>query len=528
MTAAPYRVRIGLEIHAQVTTASKAFCACPTSFTAEPNTRVCPVCLGHPGALPVPNAAMVEAALRVGLALGCAIRSLSRFARKNYFYPDLPKGYQITQYTEPICEGGCLRFELPDGTARSLPLTRIHIEEDAAKLFHDRGDRTLVDCNRAGIPLLEIVTEPELASPEEAAACFRELRRILRTLGVCDGNMERGSLRCDANISLCRAEVSDGTDGAPGDGTPEDGALGDARSEIKNLNSFSALLHALAAERQRQEAVMDAGGRIERATLHWDEQRACTVLMRGKEASRDYRYFDEPDIPPLAVTDAMLRSAGRALPELPLERRDRLLREGALPRADANTLVDHPSLADLFDDACAHLSVRDERRMRSVAHWILRDLRHAMKSADTVQSSETTQSAAIDAAPPVDGAGLAALVDAEAEGALTRGAASEAFALAFGSGRSLTAILAETQSTAVSEEELRRCAGSVLEENAKAARRYLDGKPEALDFLIGAVMRRLGGRATPAAVRAALLDALQDDGDAPPLPSAAQADEAQT
>ncbi len=360
----PYEPVIGLEIHAQLLTATKIFCGCPTTFGAPPNTHVCPVCLGFPGALPVLNRTAVDYAVRAALALGCDIHEQSIFARKNYFYPDLPKGYQISQYTEPLATGGGLEIRV-NGTAKFVHLTRIHMEEDAGKSLHegfpDSDRRTYLDYNRAGVPLIEIVSEPELRSAQEAAAFFEKLRQIVVWLGVNDGNMEEGSLRCDANVSIRRI-------GAQTLGT---------KAEVKNVNSFRYLEKALEYEIERQIDVVEHGGRVVQETRLFDSAQGRTFSMRSKEEAHDYRYFPEPDLPPLLVDAARRTAVAVALPELPEPRMQRFVAAYGLPEYDANLLTQSKGLADYFE-----ATARAAANPKAASNWIMGELLRTLKERD--------------------------------------------------------------------------------------------------------------------------------------------------
>src|SRR6266851_5431835 len=335
MSASDYESVIGLEVHAQLLTRSKIFCGCSTQFGAPPNHNTCPVCLGMPGVLPVLNKRVVEFAIRAGLALGCSIRKTSVWSRKNYFYPDLPKGYQITQYDLPICEKGRLTIDL-DGKAREIRITRIHMEEDAGKSVHDAGGgESLVDLNRAGVPLLEIVSEPDIRSSEEAAEYLRTLREVLVYLGINDGNMEEGSFRCDANVSVRRKGASE---------------LGQ-RTELKNMNSFRFVRQAIDYEITRQIALLESGGKVVQETRLWDTQRNVSRPMRSKEDAHDYRYFPEPDLPALHVADALIEEVRKSLPELPKAKAQRFQSQYGLAAYDVKILCADPLLADFFEAA---------------------------------------------------------------------------------------------------------------------------------------------------------------------------------
>ncbi|MDX1741844.1 MAG: Asp-tRNA(Asn)/Glu-tRNA(Gln) amidotransferase subunit GatB, partial [Rhodothermales bacterium] len=342
--ASKYEPVIGLEVHCQLSTTAKTFSPEPAAFGAEPNTHVDPISLGHPGTLPVLNARVLEYAIRMGLATHCSVRTRSTFARKHYFYPDLPKGYQISQYEDPICYDGWLEIESDvegDSPRRRIGITRIHIEEDAGKSIHDQNPRmTLLDFNRCGVPLIEIVSEPELRTPREAAVYLQKIRQIVRYLGICDGNMEEGSLRCDANVSVRPA------------GTETFGT----KTEVKNMNSFRHVERALAYEIQRQIDLLESGSDVVQETRLWDAEAGTTRSMRSKEEAHDYRYFPDPDLVPVVVTDEMRSVAEAALPEMPDERRRRLTEQLGLPEYDASVLTEERDLADYFDEVYESVS----------------------------------------------------------------------------------------------------------------------------------------------------------------------------
>ncbi|MDA3897453.1 MAG: Asp-tRNA(Asn)/Glu-tRNA(Gln) amidotransferase subunit GatB, partial [Desulfobacteraceae bacterium] len=342
---------IGLEVHSQLKTNTKIFCSCSTEFGADPNTHVCPVCLGMPGVLPVLNKKVVEYAIHMALATNCTITRENRFARKNYFYPDLPKGYQISQYEFPIAEHGHINITLESGEQKRIGITRIHMEEDAGKLIHDPGrPASKVDYNRTGTPLIEIVSEPDLRSAEEAGAYLRQIRSILRYLGISDGNMEEGSFRCDANVSI----------------RPKGTEPFGTRAELKNLNSFKYVESAIVYEIKRQKAVIADGGNVVQETRLWDSAKSRSHSMRGKEEAHDYRYFPDPDLVPIVIDDAWIASIQKSLPELPEARKARFVSEYALPVYDAEVLTTARELADYFEDC-----VRRINNPKMVSNWVM-------------------------------------------------------------------------------------------------------------------------------------------------------------
>jgi aspartyl-tRNA(Asn)/glutamyl-tRNA(Gln) amidotransferase subunit B len=475
-----YEPVIGLEIHAQLLTASKIFCGCSTAFGAPPNTHVCPVCLGFPGALPVVNRAAVELGVRAGLALGCHINELSIFARKNYFYPDLPKGYQISQYERPLASRGTLEFDTQGGRRR-VGITRVHLEEDAGKSLHegfsDSDRKTYVDYNRSGTPLIEIVTEPDLRSAGDAAEFFARLRAILVWLGVNDGNMEEGSLRCDANVSVRPA----GTD-----------ALG-TKAEVKNLNSFRFLQKALEHEIGRQIELVQGGGRVAQETRLWDSAAGVTVSMRSKEEAHDYRYFPEPDLPPVVVAESAVTAIQSSMPELPDARRRRFVASFGLPEYDAVQLTQSRSLADFFEETIAAGAPP-----KAASNWMMGELARALKERGGDLSD-----------PPVTPerlAGLLALVDG---GKISGAIAKDVFEKMLGTGRSADEIVAAEGLTQIDDEsQLSTLVAEVIAGQADAVAQYRAGRAATFGFLVGQVMKAAGGKANPKRVNELLKRAL--------------------
>ena len=470
-------------MHAQLRTRSKLFCACATDFGAPPNTQTCPVCLGHPGALPVLNAGAVELALRAAAALECRVQPRSVFARKNYFYPDLPKGYQISQYDEPLAEGGAVRFELGE-EERTVGLIRLHLEEDAGKSLHDGFPdshlASYVDLNRAGVPLIEIVSQPELHTPEEAYLYLERLRSVLRYTQVCDGNLEEGSLRCDANVSVREAGTQ---------------VLG-TRTEVKNLNSFRNVQRALEHEIERQVSVVAAGGRVLQETRLWDPGEGKTRPMRGKEEAQDYRYFPEPDLPPVSIPAQALQHVRAALPELPAARKARFLARygpAGVSVKEAHLLTLETTLAGWFE-AVAELSGNP----KAAANWTLNDLLREQNAAGRREDDVPLD--------PTHAADLLRMVDA---GVLSVTAAREVFAEIYRAGRSPADVAAERGLLQINEDDaLRRLAHEVLEAHPAQLAQYRAGKTALFGFFVGQAMKASKGRANPRTLDALLRELL--------------------
>jgi len=469
---------IGLEVHAQLKTKTKIFCACSTSFGAPPNTHTCPVCLGMPGVLPVLNKKVVEYALRMALATHCEITRESRFARKNYFYPDLPKGYQISQYELPIARHGFVDIEVA-GDLRRIGITRIHMEEDAGKLGHD-PDRpvSMVDFNRTGVPLIEIVSEPDLRRPEEAGSYLKQLRSIVRYLGICDGNLEEGSFRCDANISI-----------RPKDTQP----LG-TRTEIKNLNSFKHVEKALQYEISRQREVLMDGGQIVQETRLWDPDKDKTTSMRGKEEAHDYRYFPDPDLLPLVIDEAWIKNVKTNLPELPDAKKQRFMDQYELPSYDAELLTSDRELADYFENC-----TREFPQPKKVSNWVMGSLLGLLNArGKTIEDSPVAA---------VDLARLLALVE---EGVISGKIAKTVFDEMAQTAKPAKQIVAEkglvqiTDTGALEDVVLRIIAGHPREVEA-----YKTGKTQLLGFFVGQIMKATRGQANPKMVNDILKQKLQ-------------------
>ncbi|MBI1909958.1 MAG: Asp-tRNA(Asn)/Glu-tRNA(Gln) amidotransferase subunit GatB [Deltaproteobacteria bacterium] len=465
-----YETVIGLEVHAQLLTATKIFCACSTRFGAAPNENSCPVCLGQPGALPVLNKKVVDYAIRAGLAIGCTIAKKSIFARKNYFYPDLPKGYQISQYELPICTGGAISITV-NGEKKTIRLTRIHMEEDAGKLLHEHPttrskEASWVDLNRAGVPLIEIVSEPDLRSAEEAVAYLKTLRSILMYLDICDGNMEEGSLRCDANISLKPS-------GAEKLGT---------KVEIKNMNSFRHIEKAIAYEVQRQEEALQEGGKIVQETRLWNPEKEVTVPMRSKEEAHDYRYFPDPDLLPLLIEDSWVTAMHQHLPELPTAKRDRFISEHQLSPVDAETLTSSRDLANYYE-AC----VKVYPDAKKVSNWILTELLRELNN-----SGRSIKQCPI---KPERLAGLLQLID---QGTISGKIAKTVFLEMYKTGEPADKIVSRQGLTQVSDTgALEKMIETIIAANPKETERYRAGNEKLIAFFVGQVMKETQGKANP-------------------------------
>jgi aspartyl-tRNA(Asn)/glutamyl-tRNA(Gln) amidotransferase subunit B len=472
---------IGLEVHAQLMTASKLFCGCSASFGASANEHTCPVCMGMPGVLPVLNRTALEFAIKTAIAVGCELPPRARWARKNYFYPDLPKGYQISMYEEPLAVGGGVDIDTPTGRKR-VTLTRIHMEEDAGKSIHDaHDDHSLVDLNRAGVPLMEIVSEPEIGSPVEASAYLRALRAVLQFLAVCDGNMEEGSMRCDANVSVRKR------------GTNKLGT----RAEIKNINSFRNVERAIDYEIHRQIELVESGGQVVQETRLWDADRGVTASMRSKEHAHDYRYFPEPDLLPLVVDRAWIDELRRGLPELPRQRCERFVAEYQLPVYDAEVLTARRDLAEYFEAAVAK-----HKNPKAISNWVMGDILRLVRE-------RKLDDALVIEDWPVKPESLAALIALIDDDTISGKIAKTVFEEMVASGDEAAAIVERkglkqvTDTTAIAA-----AIDDVLAKHPDKVAEFRGGKDKLLGFFVGQIMKATGGKANPQAVNEILLGKL--------------------
>ena len=473
-----YETVIGLEVHVQLLTRSKMFCRCSADYASTPpNTHVCPVCLAMPGVLPVINEKAIEYTVMTALALNCTIPEYTKFDRKNYFYPDLMKGYQISQYDAPIGKRGWLTID-SNGSKKRINITRVHLEEDTAKLLH-RGDYSLIDVNRSGVPLMEVVGEPELSSPEEARDYLVRLHNILRYLGVSTANMEEGSFRCDANISIRPV--------ASREFLP--------KVEVKNMNSFKAIYQALKYEAGRQGRVLEEGGELVQETRGWIEETGTTVTQRTKEYAEDYRYFPEPDLPPLVLDRSWIEKIRAGLPELPEARRDRFMTQYGLSLYDANILTGSKAMANYFED-CVKLT--GSGKAKGVSNWLLGDFSRLLNATNTeIENAKIS---------PRHLADMLVLVD---NGTVSGPAAKVVLEEMFQTGKGASDIIREKKLSQISDaSEIKEVVKQVMADNAGAVADYTSGKQQALTFLIGQVMKATRGRANPAVVREIIMQEL--------------------
>jgi len=467
---AEYEAVIGLEVHAELKTRSKIFCACSTEFGGEPNTYVCPVCLGLPGTLPVLNKKVVDFAIKAALALNCRVAEFSKFDRKNYFYPDLPKNYQISQYDLPIATDGYLMINV-NGKEKRIGITRLHMEEDAGKLIHSddnisRAEFSLVDYNRTGVPLIEIVSEPDMRSPEEARAYLEQLKAILQYTEVSDCKMQEGSLRCDANVSV----------------RPKGSKEFGTKTELKNMNSFKALQRALEYEIKRQIQLLEKGEPVVQETLTWNEQKGITEVLRSKEEAHDYRYFPEPDLVPLVIDREWVERIRETIPELPMERKLRLMSDYGLPEYDAGVITSSKALADFYD-AC----VVKYDNPKEVSNWVMGELLRLL-NANGMEVQDS----------PITPDGLVKLLELQKKGVISGKIAKQVFDEMFETGKDPETIIKEKGLTQISDvNELEKIVDKVMAENPKSVEDYRSGKERALKFLVGQVMKETKGKANP-------------------------------
>lgn len=478
MSTSKYETVIGLEVHVELHTNTKIFCGCSTEFGAPPNSHTCPVCLGHPGVLPVLNKQAVDYAMKAAMALNCEIGDVSKFDRKNYFYPDSPKAYQISQFDQPIGLNGYIDIEV-DGKTKRIGITRLHLEEDAGKLTHiDGGYASLVDFNRVGTPLIEIVSEPEISSPEEAKAYLEKMRAIMQYCDVSDVKMEEGSMRCDANISLRPA------------GQKEFGI----RAELKNMNSYRGVLRGLEYEQYRQAEILDEGGQVVQETRRWDEAQGKTFSMRGKEEAHDYRYFPDPDLVTLHIDQAWKDRIRESIPELPDARKARYTEEFGLTSYDASVITSSKEIADLFED-----SLKYTQDAKSVANWIMGDLLGHLNSTGQ-QLSEVKLS----------GQGLGEMIGLIEKGTISSKIAKTVFKEMLTSGKLPAQVVEEQGLVQISDEgAILAIVNEVIADNPDSVEDYKAGKEKAIGFLVGQVMKRSKGKANPGLANKLLVEALK-------------------
>lgn len=466
---------VGLETHVELNTETKIFCGCTTAFGGAPNTHCCPVCTGMPGALPVLNRKVVEYAIRTGVALGGTISPITRFDRKNYFYPDLPKAYQISQLYLPICVGGCVTIEMEEGE-KQIGIHEMHMEEDAGKLIHEAG-RTQIDYNRCGVPLLEIVTEPDFRTGAEVIAYLEQLKSMLTYLGVSDCKMQEGSLRCDVNLSV----------------RPKGSKVLGTRTELKNLSSFRAIAKAVEEEAKRQIQVLEAGGTVLQETRRWDEEQNCSYAMRSKETAKDYRYFPDPDLPALQISREEVEQAQKELPELAPAKRQRYQKAYGLSKYDAEMLTTSRSFASYFERL-----VELEVQPKAAANWMLGEVLRDMKEQHLPVEEI-----------PLSPEHLAALIACVTEGKINRNTASEVFSAVFHSdGDPIAYIQAHGLEQISDESAIAQVVAQVVEQNPQSVSDWKSGKQKAFGFLVGQTMRKLGGKGNPQLVRKRLEEQL--------------------
>lgn len=478
-----YEPMIGLEVHAQLLTKSKAFCGCSTEFGNNPNSNVCPVCLGLPGTLPVLNKQIVDFTIKMGLATQCKITPRSIFARKNYFYPDLPKGYQISQYEEPICTNGYVEIELADGSKKNIGITRIHMEEDAGKSIHDLDIDTLVDVNRCGVPLIEIVGEPDLRSPHEAYQYLSKIKQLVTYLGICDGNMEEGSLRCDANISVrLKGEKKFGT-----------------KTEVKNLNSFRFVEKALEYEINRQIELLQRGEKVIQQTMLWDSNQGVVLPMRTKEEAHDYRYFPEPDLVPVLVEERWIKEIAGSLPEFPTERRNRYISEFKLPKYDADVLTEEKQLADYFEGIVNGLKTRNDEAYKLASNWTMVEVLRIINDRQLDVKDF-----------PIHPSSLAEMIELIINGTISSKIAKDVFEEMLSTQERPKEVVERKGLVQLSDERtIEKIVDEILAKNPSQIEKYLSGKSQIFGFFVGETMKVTKGKANPKIVNEMLQKKLE-------------------
>lgn len=478
MSKEDYEVVIGLEVHAELSTKTKIFCSCPTTFGAEPNTHICPICTAMPGTLPVLNEKVVEYAVKAGLATNCTISKDSKNDRKNYFYPDLPKAYQISQFDKPLCEHGYIEIEDDEGNKKKVRLLRIHIEEDAGKLNHNEfGVGSLVDLNRAGVPLIEMVSEPDIRSSKEAEQYLRKIKSILEYIEVSDCKMQEGSLRADVNVSVIKkGEEKFGT-----------------RTEMKNMNSFRAIVRAIEYEKDRQIEVLEEGGKVEQETLRWDDINGRTSSMRDKEDAQDYRYFPDPDLVAIRLSDEYVEDIRKALPELPESRRDRYIKEYNLSEKDAKLLTASKYLSNLFEGALAICG-----NAKAVANWILSDISRILNEKELEPENV-----------PFTAEQLAKMIELIDKGTISSAIAKKVLTELFENPKDPEVIIKEKGWIQISDEgAIKEVVMKILENNPQSVADFKGGKDKALGFLVGQAMKETKGKANPQMLNKMFLEEL--------------------
>jgi aspartyl-tRNA(Asn)/glutamyl-tRNA(Gln) amidotransferase subunit B len=473
-----YEAVIGLEVHAQLLIDSKAFCGCTTKFGNSPNSNICPICLGHPGVLPVLNKKVVEYTVLMGLATNCKINEKSIFARKNYFYPDLPKGYQISQYEQPICENGYIDITLPDESTKRIGLTRIHMEEDAGKLIHNQSYESYIDVNRCGVALMEIVSEPDIRTTQEAYLFLSKIKQFVQYLNICDGNMEEGSLRCDTNVSVrLKGDKKLGT-----------------KVEIKNMNSFRNVEKAINHEIERQIDIIEDGGNIIQETLLWDADRNDSYSMRSKEEAHDYRYFPDPDLMPVIVSGEWKSEIANRMPELPEVRKERLVGKYNLPRYDAEILTQTKSIADYYEKA-----IETTTDYKSASNWIMTDVLKVIndEKIDIIDF-------------PIPPENLSELINLIKEGTISGKIAKDVFVIMLEENKKPSQIVKEKNLVQITDlSEIDKIVEKILSGNSNQVKQYINGEDKVFGFFVGQVMRESKGKANPKVVNDLLKEKLE-------------------